>query len=157
VPDEVTATELEGLGRIGADVPFFAARLAAALVGGIGERIEPAVAFESHVILVHPGFGLSTAAVFAELRSDDWGRSENDLLAPALRLRPELGDVLALVGRSGITPRMTGSGPTIFAATDDPQRAVSVAERLIGAGLRATITRTRTSATSIEAIEEQTE
>lgn len=157
LPDEVTATELEGLSRIGADVPFFAARLAAALVRGIGERIEPAVASESHVILVHPGFGLSTAAVFAELRSDDWGRSENDLLAPALRLRPELGDVLALVGRTGLTPRLTGSGPTVFALTDDPERAASVAKGLIGAGLRATITRTRTSATSIEAIEEQTE
>jgi 4-diphosphocytidyl-2-C-methyl-D-erythritol kinase len=155
--DQATKTELEDLGRIGADVPFFAARLAAALVSGIGERVEPSAAFESHVILVHPGFGLSTAAVFAELTPDDWGRSENDLLAPALRLRPELNDILALVGRTGVTPRMTGSGPTIFALTDDPQRAASVAERLVGAGLRATITRTRTSATSIEAIEEQTE
>ena len=157
LPDEVTATELEGLSRIGADVPFFAARLAAALVGGIGERIEPAMAFERHVILVHPGFGLSTAAVFAELMPDDWGRSENDLLAPALRLRPELDDVLTLVGRTGVTPRLTGSGPTVFALTDDPQLAASVAEGLIGAGLRATITRTRTSATSIEVIEEETE
>jgi 4-diphosphocytidyl-2-C-methyl-D-erythritol kinase len=155
--EEATATELDGLSRIGADVPFFAARLAAARVGGIGERIEPAPASESHVILVHPGFGLSTAAVFEELTADDWGRSENDLLAPALRLRPDLHDLLALVGRTGVTPRMTGSGPTIFALTDDPQRAASVAERLIEAGLRATITRTRTSPTSIEAIEEEPE
>ena len=157
LPDEVTATELEGLSRIGADVPFFAARLAAALAGGIGERIEPAMALESNVILMHPGFGLSTAAVFAELTPDDWGRSENDLLAPALRLRPELDDVLTLVGRTGVTPRLTGSGPTVFALTDDPQLAASVAEGLIGAGVRATITRTRTSATSIEVIEEETE
>ena len=157
VSEDATVTELEGLSRIGADVPFFAARLAAGLVRGIGERIEPTAASESHVILVHPGFGLSTAAVFAELTSDDWGRSENDLLAPALRLRPELDDILALVGRTGVTPRMTGSGPMIFALTDDPRLAASVVERLIGAGLHATITRTRTSATSIEAIEEEAE
>lgn len=155
--EEATATELDGLSGIGADVPFFAARLAAALVGGIGERIEPSAASERHVILVDPGFGLSTAAVFAELTADDWGRSENDLLAPALRLRPELNDILGLVGRTGVTPRMTGSGPTIFALTDDPQHAASVVEWLIGAGVRATITRTRTSAASIEAIEEEPE
>ncbi len=155
--EEAAATELDVLSRIGADVPFFAARLPAARVGGIGERIESAAASESHVILVHPGFGLSTATVFDELTADDWGRSENDLLAPALRLRPDLGDLLALVGRTGVTPRLTGSGPTIFALTDDPQRAASVAEGLVEAGLRATITRTRTSATSIEAIEEEPE
>jgi 4-diphosphocytidyl-2-C-methyl-D-erythritol kinase len=155
--EEATATDLDRLSRIGADVPFFAARLPAARVVGIGERIEPAAASESHVILVNPGFGLSTAAVFDELTADDWGRSENDLLAPALRLRPDLHDLLALVGRTGVTPRMTGSGPTIFALTENPQRAASVAERLIEAGLRATITRTRTSATSIEAIEEEPE
>jgi 4-diphosphocytidyl-2-C-methyl-D-erythritol kinase len=157
VSEDATAMDLDRLGRIGADVPFFAARLAAARVGGIGERIEPTAASESHVILVHPGFGLSTAAVFAELTADDWGSSENDLLAPALRLRPELDDLLALVGRTGVTPRMTGSGPTIFALTDDPLHAASVVERLIEAGLHATITRTRTSATSIEAIEEEPE
>ena len=155
--EEATAWDLDALSRIGADVPFFAARLAAAHIGGIGERIEASAASESHVLLVYPGFGLSTAAVFAELTSDDWGRSENDLLAPALRLRPELNDLFALVGRSGVTPRLTGSGPTIFALTDDPQHAASVVGQLMKAGLRATITRTRTSPTTIEAIEEDTE
>ena len=115
-------------------MPFFAARTAAARVSGIGERIEPCRPSRRHVVLVHPRFGLSTAAVFAELRPDEWGRAENDLLAPALRLRPELDDLLAAGRAAGGAPRLTGSGPTIFTLTDDPERAAAVAERLARRG-----------------------
>ena len=48
-------------------------------------------------MLLHPTFGLSTADVFAELRPDEWGAVENDLLRAARRLRPELDELFALV------------------------------------------------------------
>jgi len=95
-PEVATDADLVALATIGADVPFFAARCAAAAVAGVGERVTPIDAPERlrHVVLVFPGFRLSTAEVFAELRPADLrdprpepGR--NDLLAPALRLRPE--------------------------------------------------------------------
>lgn len=149
-PDELV--ELSG---IGADVPFFASGTAAARVTGIGEQIEPVEAVERQIVLIHPGFGLPTAAVFAELRPDEWGRASNDLLAPALRLRPELGEVIELVARAGGEPLLTGSGPTLFVMTDDPERADSLAARLADRGLRATMTRTRTTSTHIEAITEE--
>lgn len=152
-----TREELVSLSRIGADVPFFAAATAAAHVGGIGERIEPRAPRRQHVVLAHPSFGLSTGAVFAELRRDEWGRLGNDLLAPARRVRPELDDVWALVVAAGGEPRLTGSGPTIFVLTDDPERAASVAERLERAGVRATMTTTRTAPAAIEPIEEEDE
>ena len=153
-PDTAGPEELVELAAIGADVPFFAAGVAAARVRGIGERIDPLPAEAREIVLVHPSFGLSTAAIFAELRPDEWGRLENDLLAPARRLRPELDDLLSTVARAGGEPRLTGSGPTIFVATPDPERAAFLAEALRGAGLRTTHTRTRTQPSTIERIEE---
>lgn len=155
MPDDATDADLMALSRIGADVPFFAAQLPAARVGGIGERISARPAVERHVVLVHPPFGLSTAAVFAELRPDEWGQGENDLLAPARRLRPELDDLFALVVAAGGEPRLTGSGATVFSLDDDAQRAASVAQGLAREGVRVTITRTRTSPAGIERIDEE--
>lgn len=147
--------DLRVLSTIGADVPFFAAQVPAARVTGIGEGVEPIPPEVRHVVLVHPPFGLSTAAIFPELRRDEWGHLPNDLLAPALRLRPELGDLLAAVKRADGEPRLTGSGPTVFSLSDDPERATAVAGRLSDGGLRVTVTRTRETAASIERITEE--
>jgi 4-diphosphocytidyl-2-C-methyl-D-erythritol kinase len=148
LPEEASAVELDALARIGADVPFFAARTAAASVAGIGERITPLGAPRpDHVLLVRPGFALSTAAVFAELGPGDLSaeRSErNDLLAPALRLRPELGDIMRLVLEAGGEPSLTGSGSTVFALSDDAERAASIAAALRRRGVRVGETRLRT-------------
>jgi 4-diphosphocytidyl-2-C-methyl-D-erythritol kinase len=147
LPEEAAAADLDTLARLGADVPFFAARTAAASVAGIGERVTPLVDPRTdHVVLADPGFRLSTAAVFAELRPADLadGRSGgNDLLAPALRLRPELGDVMRLVAEAGGEPRLTGSGSTIFALTDDGERAGSIAAGIRRHDLRVVETRLR--------------
>lgn len=145
--EEAAAADLDTLARLGADVPFFAARTAAASVAGIGERVTPLVDPRTdHVVLADPGFRLSTAAVFAELRPADLadGRSGgNDLLAPALRLRPELGDVMRLVAEAGGEPRLTGSGSTIFALTDDAELAGSIAAGIRRHDLRVVATRLR--------------
>jgi 4-diphosphocytidyl-2-C-methyl-D-erythritol kinase len=154
---------LAALSRIGADVPFFAAGIAAARVRGIGEVVEPVKppTDGDEVVLVHPPFRLSTAAVFAELRPDEWSgaaaEAGNDLLGPARRLRPELDDVMRLVVGAGAEPRLTGSGPTIFARGDDPERADAVAARLGRAGLRTTRTRLRREPARIEAVTDEEE
>jgi 4-diphosphocytidyl-2-C-methyl-D-erythritol kinase len=149
------AEQLAELAAIGADVPFFAAAVAAARVTGIGEAVQPALATRRHVVLVHPPFTLSTADVFSDLRSDEWGRLENDLLAPARRLAPALGDLFELVVAAGGTPRLTGTGPTIFSMHDDPDHAAAVAAAVTARRVRATITATRTSATEIERADEE--
>lgn len=145
--EEATAVDLDALARLGADVPFFAARTPAASVAGIGERITPLPdPRPDQVVLAHPGFRLSTAAVFAELRPGDLSaeRSDgNDLLAAALRLRPELGDLMRLVSEAGGEPRLTGSGSTIFALTHDAERAASIAAALRRRGVRVEETRLR--------------
>jgi 4-diphosphocytidyl-2-C-methyl-D-erythritol kinase len=153
--DQAGGEDLEDLAEIGADVPFFASGAAAARVTGIGERIEALAPERHHVVLAHPPFGLSTAAVFAELRPEDWGRHDNDLLAPARRLRPELDGLLAAMTKAGGEPRLTGSGPTLFSLTDDPERAAAIARTLAEAGIRASSTRTRDAPASIERIIEE--
>lgn len=165
-PEAAGDAEVAALAEIGADVPFFAAATAAAVVRGIGERVVPIApaAPPLHVVLIHPPFGLSTAAVFAELGPSDWSAAgpqetlkagHNDLLDAARRLRPELDDLMAAVADAGGDPHLTGSGPTLFSLTDDPERADAVADRLVRARLRVTSTRTRTAPASIETVEEE--
>jgi 4-diphosphocytidyl-2C-methyl-D-erythritol kinase len=148
------------LAQIGADVPFFAAQVSAARVTGIGERVAPlpGEADATQVVLAHAPFALSTGAVFAELRAGEWSgtpeRGRNDLLAAALRLQPAIEDLMRLVVAAGGAPQLSGSGPTVFAVTDDPERAAAMAARLERGGLRATHTRMRPEPASIEAIQE---
>ncbi len=155
------AGALAELAAIGADVPFFAGGLAVARVRGIGERIEPAALPEGgrEVLLLHPPFGLDTAAVFAELRPSDWSEASgdappppgrNDLLAPARRLRPEIADLVRLALSAGVEPHLTGSGPTLYARSDDVERVVAAARRLERAGVRTSVTRLRAEPATIE-------
>ncbi|MDP9468904.1 MAG: 4-(cytidine 5'-diphospho)-2-C-methyl-D-erythritol kinase [Chloroflexota bacterium] len=148
-----TAEELVELALLGADVPFFAAQCVSARVEGVGERVAPLPPpTPAQAILVHPGFRLSTQAVFAELRPGDLATDRpesNDLLAPALRLRPELADVLRQVADACGEARLTGSGSTVFALSDDPARMAGMAAQLRRAGLRTTETRIRSAPTAI--------
>ena len=155
VDHAASMAELEELAGIGADVPFFAAEVAAARVSGIGERVEPLPASAQHVVLLHPPFGLSTAAVFAELREDEWGSEPNDLLPAARRLRPELSDLFALMDDAGGMPRLTGSGPTIFTLADDEEHASAMAGALERSGARVTTTRTREAPAAIETTDDE--
>jgi 4-diphosphocytidyl-2-C-methyl-D-erythritol kinase len=152
-PETPTPDELSALASLGADVPFFAAGVAAATVTGIGEIVAPMDRPSTdHVMLVLPPFRLSTAAVFGELREGDLSTDRpggNDLLAPALRLRPELDTLLREVAAAGGEPRLTGSGSTIFALTDDPDRAAAIAATLRGAGVAVMLTRLRREAARI--------
>lgn len=155
-----TPSELDGeLLALGADVPFFGSMLPAARVTGIGEAIEPLPPMAGRVVVAVPPFRLSTAAVYAELRPDDWSgdagdrEGRNDLLAPALRLRPELAELMRLVERAGGEPRLTGSGPACFAITDDDDRATAIDTALDRAGVRTMPTRIAARAGVIEAFD----
>jgi 4-diphosphocytidyl-2-C-methyl-D-erythritol kinase len=158
-PELPLESDLAELARIGADVPFFAAQVAAAEVRGIGERLTPIAARREHVLLVLPAFRLSTAAVFAELTRADWSSGPeaagNDLLAPARRLRPELDDLFRRVVTAGGRPRLTGSGPTLFVLDEDPERIAAMAARLTAAGLRTLQTRLAGGPASIEPISDE--
>ena len=148
---------------LGADVPFCLAG-GLAQVSGIGEVIRPVPgAPEIPLVLVTPGGGLSTAEVFrlwdaggfppvsldtdilaeAVVRRDlaavD-GLAQNALLAPAVRLMPEIS---ACIGRMRVLGAkaafMTGSGSTVVGAFDDPATARNAAWQVPGAILTHTL------------------
>ena len=148
-PEDPTEADMATLAGVGADVPFFASGAPAARVEGIGERVTPMPAEALSIVLVHAAPRLRTRDVFGELREEEWGSGTNDLLAPAVRLCPQIAEVFALVAAAGGEPRLTGSGPTVFAATDDPERARDIASRLAGAGPTVIVTRSRPAGASI--------
>ncbi|MFN2465274.1 MAG: 4-(cytidine 5'-diphospho)-2-C-methyl-D-erythritol kinase [Candidatus Dormibacteria bacterium] len=152
--DERMALALE----LGADVPFQAVG-GAAIVRGAGERVQPLPVPELWAAVVFPGVRVSTAAVFAELREDEWGtgkvieaagrfvadgggagaltRLPNSLLAPATRLYPQLAVHVAELRQKGWEPRLTGTGGALFQVCFDRSEAETLAVRTWDLGLRA--------------------
>lgn len=120
---------------LGADVPVCLAGRPMRM-RGIGERLDPVDLPPAHLVLVNPGVGVSTPAVFKALAVKEnaplpemgsladaedlaaWlARStRNDLEAPARGLCPEVAEVLAALGAtdSCLLARMSGSGATCF-------------------------------------------
>jgi 4-diphosphocytidyl-2-C-methyl-D-erythritol kinase len=154
-PEQPAAEDVTALAAIGADVPFFASGAPAAQVAGIGERVTPLPPAALEIVLVHPPLRLRTRDVFGELREEEWGRGANDLLPPALRLCPRIAELFEIVVAAGGEPRLTGSGPTVFAATEDPERARDIGSRLQRAGQSVTVTRSRRAGASIARITEE--
>ncbi len=65
----LSESELSELGlTLGADVPFFIGGKAA-IARGIGERLQPVTGLPPmEAVIVYPGFGVSTAAIFGRLK-----------------------------------------------------------------------------------------
>jgi 4-diphosphocytidyl-2-C-methyl-D-erythritol kinase len=122
--------------RLGADVP--ACLVSMPLVArGVGEVLSPLPQFPAlHIVLVNPMVPLATADVFRRLRTHDnyplpdlplpltrpaqlglWlAETRNDLQPPAVKLVPEIGDIVEqlAVTQGCILARMSGSGATVF-------------------------------------------
>lgn len=125
---------LAGLGRaLGADVPVFV-RGHSAWAEGVGDELTPVVLGERWYVLVFPGEGASTAALFADpdLRRDaprlvhgldqDFATLGNDFLPVLLKRSPAVSRTYRELRRFG-TPRLTGSGSTLFLETAGPEEA----------------------------------
>jgi 4-diphosphocytidyl-2-C-methyl-D-erythritol kinase len=128
---------------LGADVP---ACIVSRTRIGSGRGDELAIPFTDDVagmsvLLVNPGIALSTAAVFRAWDGVDRGAlsvaapleialaGRNDLEAPAMKLCPQVAEVLAaLRATAPLLARMSGSGATCFAlyATDDERDSAAV-------------------------------
>ncbi|RRD49497.1 4-(cytidine 5'-diphospho)-2-C-methyl-D-erythritol kinase [Buchananella hordeovulneris] len=112
--------ELAELARgLGADVPF-------GLVGGLAHATGrgDVVGGQGQVQSAGGRQAAGDAPTLAPL-------IHNDLAAPALRLRPELADVLAAARVAGaLTAFISGSGPTVAALARDRAHAVALAGEL---------------------------
>lgn len=127
--------------RLGADVPVLL-HPARALVTGAGEHVEPLAATGGETLVIVPlDATLSTAAVYREFDARDRPRSPeeladwadrlrrgepppavNDLAAAARRLCPAIDRALEALHAAGVArPLVTGSGPTVFGVSGDPE------------------------------------
>ncbi len=149
LPDEETSRLAAGLG---ADVPYF-------LLGGLaagrgrGDRLEalrdlPPIP----LVLARPARSLATADVYREARKGLTARRDapkmraflrhlerggtglppvgNDLAPAAIRLVPEIGDLVAGLEDAGGRAAMTGSGTAVFGLFPRAEDAEAAARRL---------------------------
>ena len=149
----IAPEELQGLAlRLGADVPACIASRPL-FFAGIGEVLEPAPSLpELALVLVWPGEGLATPAIFAALREVHIGpptprpaltaqgaiaglmAQRNDLQPLAEAQLPAIRDMLrALEGEHGCQfARMTGSGSACFGMLDSAGSARAAAAAIAG-------------------------
>lgn len=126
--------------RLGADVPFFVVEEDAVVAEGVGEVMYPAPSLKGYsVLLVNPGFSVSTRWVFenlgltstlkesklASFRKDapaipSLGALSNDLERVTLAQYPELASIKDNLLEAGAElALMSGSGPTVFGLFSD--------------------------------------
>ncbi|MPZ51342.1 MAG: 4-(cytidine 5'-diphospho)-2-C-methyl-D-erythritol kinase [Acidimicrobiia bacterium] len=134
---------------VGADVSFFLDG-GLCLMEGIGERVSQLDVIDGYAVaVVMPGYGLTTADVYArwdELHFPEGtpvdgpgippglrelGPLVNDLVPAAVSLRPDLGDWMAdLDRRWGRPVLMSGSGSACFAFFADIDEAASALDEV---------------------------
>ena len=162
----IPAERLREMGRaLGADVPFFLS-WPSARAEGVGERLtELPPPAETWLVLVNPGFGVSTKWVYESLNLG-LTNSIDDITLPQFRgpaydagllvsyLRNDLERVTAgrypqieeikrrLVEEGALGAMMSGSGPTTFGIFSLRTEAERAAQRLHGHGWRVIVTRT---------------
>jgi 4-diphosphocytidyl-2-C-methyl-D-erythritol kinase len=125
---------LTDMGRsLGADVPVFV-QGHSAWAEGIGDRLTPLPLGPRWYVLLFPGEGAETAALFADpgLRRDapllqaglrdDLCDLGNDFLPVLLKRSPAVADAVDFLRDFG-TPRLTGSGSTLFLEASDEAAA----------------------------------
>ncbi len=152
---EISDEEMLKIGlKLGADVPFCLTNRFSR-VQGIGEVISPiSWVKEIPLVIVKPERGVPTPAAFRlfdeeickkthlgldialeALSNGDWKEfsraAGNDLLAPALRLVPEIEGYIALLRQKGaLYADMSGSGSAVFGVFADMAQAQRVAEEI---------------------------
>lgn len=130
---------------LGADVPA-CLHSQTCLGTDIGDHLAPCPAADVSglpILLINPRLACPTGPVFqawdgvdrGPLDPTQWRTARNDLEGPALRLVPEIGNVLAdLRAQPEVRlARMSGSGATCFGVFDSPADRDAVAARLAAA------------------------
>jgi 4-diphosphocytidyl-2-C-methyl-D-erythritol kinase len=135
---------IEAARATGADVPV-CLEARARMMAGIGDELGPRLTLPRlFAVLVNPGVHVPTPAVFTALGlpagrssatgtiSGDIAAGGNDLEAPAVRIAPVIGEVLAALRatRGSCLARMSGSGATCFGLYDDCGASADAAKSL---------------------------
>jgi len=147
-----TKEELMAIGvTLGADVPFFIFSKTA-WAFGIGERLQAVEAIPPFsLLLVNPGFGLSTKLIYQNLNftltnetihysiprfstvHDVAKGLFNDLETVSIGMHPVLADIKdRLMENGAMGALMSGSGPTVFGIFEQEKQAVVAEKALAG-------------------------
>ena len=145
---------------LGADVPFFLSG-GTALGLGRGDEVYPLADLPRHwIVLLVPGFGVSTADAYSWYDSErDLSRGPrepqhvpgpwpsraaqmiNDLEAPIARHHPEIDQMRTALRRAGaLAAAMSGSGSAVFGLFQKRADALAAVEGLSGLGWRVLLT-----------------
>jgi 4-diphosphocytidyl-2-C-methyl-D-erythritol kinase len=146
---------------LGADVPYFLSG-GTALGLGRGDEVYPLADLPRHwVVLLVPGFGVSSRDAYARYDLDrSLGRSTagdpqyvpgpwptraaqmiNDLEAPIARQHPEIDQMRTALRRAGaLAAAMSGSGSTVFGLFQRHPDAMAAVSRLESSGWRVLLT-----------------
>ena len=147
---------------LGADVPFFLAG-GTALGLGRGDEVYPLADLPRHwIVLLVPGFGVSTADAYSWYDSErDLSRGGgarepqhvpgpwpsraaqmiNDLEAPIARHHPEIDHMRTALRRAGaLAAAMSGSGSAVFGLFQKRADALAAVDGLSGSGWRVLLT-----------------
>ena len=135
---------------LGADVPVFV-HGQAAWAEGVGERLAPADPPTPWYVLVLPRVSVPTRAVFgaAELTRDTPPITIRDFLSgavgndcePVVRQRfPVVDEAFRVLAAQGLSPRMSGTGASVFAPCAS-ESAARQARAALPAGWRAVVAR----------------
>jgi 4-diphosphocytidyl-2-C-methyl-D-erythritol kinase len=147
---------------LGADVPFFLSG-GTALGLGRGDEVYPLADLPRHwVVLLIPGFGVSTSDAYGwydgerDLARGPTAREPqyvpgpwpsraaqmiNDLEAPIARHHPEIDQMKTALRRAGaLAAAMSGSGSTVFGLFQKRRDALGAVARLSGSGWRVLLT-----------------
>ena len=138
------------LGALGADIPM-CLRSSTARATGIGTDLQPEALPNVAAVLINPRVGVSTPDVFKMLKYKknsampeppafrglsefvDWLQDQrNDLQKPAMKLCPEIGNVLHAFWDVGgcLLARMSGSGATCFGLFETVEAARKAAAQI---------------------------
>ncbi|MBN1930992.1 MAG: 4-(cytidine 5'-diphospho)-2-C-methyl-D-erythritol kinase [Desulfobacterales bacterium] len=146
-----TKNELMALGlQLGADVPFFIFQKPA-IATGVGEKLDAYLGLEPfHLLVVYPGFSVSTADVYknlnlqltkckkkikqSKLRSYNFDAKRdmcNDLEIVTASKHPDIDLIKGeLLENGALGALMSGSGPSTFGIFTDEKKAREAEERL---------------------------
>lgn len=132
--------------QLGSDVPFFAADSGAAQATGRGEVLTPVDLPELHLVLVHPGVGVSAGDAYQNVKLvtmplaldtlipsllTEKPRYFNALEPGVVGLEPAVGAVLSALRQTPLRGvMMSGSGSTCFGLARDAGEAEDVAAGL---------------------------
>ncbi len=138
--------------ELGSDVSFFLVG-GSAVIRGRGELVQPVeLPWRGWVVLMLPGWGISTAEVYQAWRAEscpveagpavpagvsdavEWMRQTFNMLEmAAMKVCPALRELMDRAERTANRPvRLSGSGSTFFTAFDEREEAESFARRVGG-------------------------